>query len=292
MSLAEKALIDYQEQRFHACVPIVLALLDGLVNELHEKRRGFFSENVDLQAWDSIAAHEKGLTALAKIFQKGRYKTTTEQIRLPYRNGILHGMDLGYDNKMIAAKCWAALFAVRDWAAKAERGLIEAPPPKPEKSWTDLFRQIRETDEDKKRLAEWRPRQIVVGKDVPNTGEPAMFGEGSPERKVIEFLCYWKARNYGRMAEHLPDTSGRISRIAGEVREIYGSIFLDKFAIEEITDKGPVITIVKVRLWCRRNGDASDNVLEFRLFSQDKNDRPAIPGKQGAVWRLTAWPML
>jgi hypothetical protein len=122
MALAEKALVDYQEERYHASVPVVLAVLDGLVNELHEKRRGFFSENVDLQAWDSIAAHEKGLNALVKIFQKGRYTTTTEQIRVPYRNGILHGMDLGYDNKMVAAKCWAALFAVRDWACRPRLG--------------------------------------------------------------------------------------------------------------------------------------------------------------------------
>src|SRR6266702_1529055 len=52
MPLAEKALIDYREERYHACVPVVLALLDGLVNELHEKRRGFFAEGVNLTAWD------------------------------------------------------------------------------------------------------------------------------------------------------------------------------------------------------------------------------------------------
>ena len=292
MSLAEKALIDYQEQRYHACVPVVLALIDGLVNELHEKRRGFFSENVDLQAWDSIAAHEKGLNALARIFQRGRYKTTTEQIRLPYRNGILHGMDLGYDNKMVAAKSWAALFAVRDWAARAEGGLIEAPPPKPEKSWSDLFRQIRETEEDKKRLEARSPRQVVVGKDVPNTGEPTMFSEGSPERTVVEFLCYWKARNYGRMAEYLPDVSGPISKVAGEVRELYGSTLLDKFEIEQIVEKGPVITLVQVRLWYRKNGDSGDGVLAFRVLSQDAKGHPAVSGKPGSVWRLTTWPML
>ena len=38
--LAQKALIDYREARYHACVPVVLALLDGIVNEAHEKGRG------------------------------------------------------------------------------------------------------------------------------------------------------------------------------------------------------------------------------------------------------------
>jgi hypothetical protein len=292
MSLAEKALVDYEEQRYHASVPVVLALLDGLVNELHERRRGFFSENVDLQAWDSIAAHEKGLNALTKIFQKGRYKTTTEQIKLPYRNGILHGMDVGYDNKMVAAKCWAALFAVRDWAVKAEGGLIEAPPPKPEKTWSDLFRQIRENEEDKKRLQKWKPRQLAVGKDIPITGEPATFPEGSPERTVVEFLSYWKAKNYGRMAEYLPDTSRPISKAAGEVREIYASTILNRFEIDQINDKAPAVSIIQVRLWFCRHGDSGDRVVEFRVLSQDAEGNPVVRTKPGAKWRLAIWPTL
>jgi hypothetical protein len=40
LPLAEKALIDYREERYHACVPVVLALIDGMVNELHLKARG------------------------------------------------------------------------------------------------------------------------------------------------------------------------------------------------------------------------------------------------------------
>jgi hypothetical protein len=292
MALAEKALVDYQEERYHASVPVVLAVLDGLVNELHEKRRGFFSENVDLQAWDSIAAHEKGLNALAKIFQKGRYTTTTEQIRVPYRNGILHGMDLGYDNKMVAAKCWAALFAVRDWAVKAEGDLIEAPPPKPEKSWSDLFRQIRENEEDKKRLQSWTPRQLAVGKDVPITGEPDIFVEGSPERTVVEFLSYWKAKNYGRMAEYLTDTFGPIRKVAGQVRETYGSTVLNRFEIDQITEQAPAISIIQVRLWYCRKEDSGDRVVEFRLLSQDAKGNPVVCTKPGAKWRLAIWPTL
>ena len=138
MPLARKALIDYQEERYHACIPVVLALLDGMVNEIyqkvHKKRYGFFAEDVDLIAWDSIAAHSKGLNKLARTFRSGRYTTTTEIIDIPYRNGILHGMDLGYDNKTVAAKAWAALFATGEWALKAEQGLLTPPQPEREKT--------------------------------------------------------------------------------------------------------------------------------------------------------------
>ena len=172
MRLARKALDDYLEGRFHACIPVVLALLDGLVNELHEKNRGFFAEGTELEAWDSIAAHSKGLNALSDIFRKGRRKTIVEQITVPYRHGIMHGMDLGYDNRIVAAKTWAALFALRDWALKAERGLLRSPPEEPEITWRGIIQQLRENSEENARLQEWKPREIQLGEDVPVTGEP------------------------------------------------------------------------------------------------------------------------
>ncbi len=208
MPLAQKALIDYQEGRYHACIPVILALLDGMVSELHQQRLGFFAEDVNLEAWDSVAAHNKGLNVLKGIFQKCRRKTTTAEITIPYRNGILHGMDLGYDNRTVAAKTWAALFAARDWAIKAERGLLKPPPPETPPTWGDTFRKIRELSDDKIRLKEWEPRVIRLGQEIPQSGSPEAFDHGTPERKLSEYLSYWKARNYGFMAQCLSTILG------------------------------------------------------------------------------------
>jgi len=76
--LAELAWIDYQEGRYHACIPVVLAQLDGLVNDLHQPKKGFFSTGVNLEAWDSIAAHSKGLQVLSILLGKGRDRTRVE----------------------------------------------------------------------------------------------------------------------------------------------------------------------------------------------------------------------
>ena len=76
LRLAELALADYREGRHHACVPVVLAQLDGMVNELGNQ--GFFSENVNLEAWDSIAAYDGGLNELKSLLFRQRSKTTTE----------------------------------------------------------------------------------------------------------------------------------------------------------------------------------------------------------------------
>jgi hypothetical protein len=283
MSLAEKALIDYREERYHACVPVMLALLDGMVNEVHEKRRGFFAQEVDLQAWDSIAAHSKGLNVLTKIFQTGHYKTTTEPVTIPYRNGILHGMDLGYDNKMVAAKAWAALFAARDWAVRAEGGKLAEPPKEPEKGLLQVLseaaEQQRKLNEDRARLDAWCPRSIRVGEDVLKSGEPKAFAEGTPERKLVEFLTYWKARNYGRMAQcfaRMLKTS--VNKDAAKVRTNYQSKKLQSFELLAIDDKAAAVTEITVRLWYEED-QATECDVTFRILNEDAEANPAARDK-------------
>jgi hypothetical protein len=222
VALAEKAIIDYEEGRYHACVPVVLSLLDGLVNDLHEKQIGFFAQNASLEAWDSIAGHSKGLEKLAALLRSPRPRTTTIQIDIPYRHGILHGRDLGYDNKLVAAKAWAALFAVRDWAIKAEREMLAPPPPQPEKTWGNLFRQLIENSNDKKLLDSWSPRDIHPDIDFPASGAPENYELDTPERALVEFLSHWRAKNYGRMATFiLTQLKESPGKDAGRVRQRY-----------------------------------------------------------------------
>ncbi|SLK17329.1 MULTISPECIES: hypothetical protein [unclassified Paenibacillus] len=166
MELASKALLDYEEKRYHACVPVVLALTDGLVNELHEDHKGISAGSTQLEAWDSIAAHSQGLGKLVKIIRKGRRKTTTEPISLPYRNGILHGTDLSYDNETVAAKTWALLFAVGEWASKVERGETAAPEDKPEESFLDIFEKVQEIENFKQEIESWKPREFISIKKI------------------------------------------------------------------------------------------------------------------------------
>src|SRR6266704_4214353 len=55
LSLLEKALDDYLQERYHACVPVVLMQLDGFVSDVGKNHSGFFREGVNLEAWESIA---------------------------------------------------------------------------------------------------------------------------------------------------------------------------------------------------------------------------------------------
>lgn len=290
MLLAKKALTDYEEERYHACVPVVLALLDGLVNELHERRRGFFSEDIDLSAWDSVAGHSKGLNVLATIFQKGRYKTTTEHITIPYRNGILHGMDLGYDNKMVAAKTWAALFSARDWAIKAEKGLINAPPEQPEKTWSDIFQQMKETAADKELIEQWEAREVKVGVDIPETGTSDMFENDSPEEKLAEYLTLWKAKNYGYMARCLSPIFGPpVKKAPAQIRDVFQCKTLKSFVFKEVSDEAAAITEIKTDLLYEEDGKEVNKAVGFRLVYIESDGNPEIRGKPNCQWAIVNW---
>lgn len=286
--LAQKALVDYTEGRYHACVPVVLALLDGMVNDLGP--RGFFTEGVNLEAWDSIAAHSKGLAELAKVLGKVRRKTTTEPISLPYRNGILHGLDLGYDNKAVAAKSWAALFAARDWALKVEQGQIVAPPDQPKPTLRGILRQIRENADDNARLDAWVPRTMHPGHDFPESGEPEVYQDETPEQKLAEFITYWKARNYGRMAQCLPiEKRNHLNKTAGELRSHYEAKRLQAFEIVELCDRAAGMTVIKTKLIYEENESLGESIMDFYLINQDILGKPLARGKPGSAWVLSTF---
>ena len=119
---------DTIDKKYYSCIPTLLMVIDGSVNDI-DKNKGFFTETTDLTAWDSIAAHSSGLSVIRDVFNSTRKKTTTESIDMPYRNGILHGRDLGFANEIITAKCWATLIAIKDWAKAVKDGKKNIPEP-------------------------------------------------------------------------------------------------------------------------------------------------------------------
>jgi hypothetical protein len=288
--LALKALTDYEEARYHACIPVILALMDGMVNELHQQRRGFFAEGVSLEAWDSVAAHSLGLGQLVRVMTRTRQTTVVDQITIPYRNGIMHGMDLGYDNKKVAAKCWAALFAARDWAVRAEQKRLDAPPDTPPPSWKGIFRQLSKQADFKKRLGEWRPRTLYIGIGVPPTGDPEEFQEGTPERKLAEYLIYWRTRNYGHMAKCLSIKSGySANKLPKAIREIYESNKLSSFAFLSINDQAAALTKIETQIVYLQGGIPVERTVQFILKCEDLEGHGAVRGFPDSVWVVQNW---
>ncbi len=242
-------------------------------------------------AWDSIAAHEQGLGQLAKILGQSRKKTRTDEISLPYRHGILHGMDLGYATKRVAAKTWAALFATADWARRIEQGEKEPQPEDSQPSWPELLGQLLGNADDRARLEIWAPREIEVGRDIPPAAPPSDYTEGTPERSLAEFLELWRVRNYGKMANYLPYPRLKsLGPLAGELREIYGDHPLIDYHMQSISDEAAAVTEIAVA--CQfAEGISPDRTVTFRLVNQDEQGNPVIRGRPDAAWVIInyAW---
>jgi len=283
--LAELAREDYLSGRYHACVPLLLSLLDGLVNDV-SKHVGFFAENVDLTAWDCIAAHESGLQTLASILTKGRNKTNEDPISIPYRNGILHGRELAFDNKVVAAKCWAALFAARDWAGALDDGKKD-PKPKEEVSWKKLFKQISETNRMKKSIEEWKPR---ISEDIPYLpfeGDISNLPENTPEYAVAAFLDHWCNRRFGPIAEALlyfTDTPK--GKKAGMARQDFGTHVPASFKVLGVDDQAAAVTHVTAELHFEVDERAKFKEVSVRAIYQDLENNPSVRSIPDGHWKI------
>ena len=283
--LAEKAKEDYLAGRYHACVPVVLTIIDGIVNDIEQK--GFFAQGVDLTAWDSIAAHSSGLQELSKLFNTARKKKYTETITVPYRHGILHGRDLGYANKVVAAKTWATLFSIRDWAMALKQGKKVPKENEPEPSLLEVLKSYAKTQEQKKKIEAWRPRNLKPDKDFPAYGSPEDYGTHTPERELAQFFQFWSTNNYGKMAG-LMKTFGDypLSKRAGEVRLNFQGKSLEGYKLIEIKDEAAAITEITVEVTLNHKDKILTEKFSVRMILEDSEGNPALKEELDGNWRI------
>ncbi len=210
-NIIEKANEDYESKRFSSCVLHLLITIDGSVNDIEDT--GFFANKINLSAWDSIAGHSSGLGKLKELFNKNRKGTNTKEIFIPYRNGILHGRDINFNNKYVAAKCWSALIAIYDWAmALKDKGRTD-PEKAPVPGLIEITRDFIQALRDKAIVL---PRKLEIGKDVPEWGIPEQYELGSPERKAVEFMSYWQKKQWDRTTPMLQRNLSKIDIISEE----------------------------------------------------------------------------
>lgn len=285
MRLVELAKEDYLAGRYHACTPLLLSLMDGLVNDV-SRHVGLFADNADLTAWDCIAAHESGLQALVTLMTKGRGKTNEESISVPYRHGILHGRELAFDNRIVAAKTWAALFAIRDWAEALAEGK-KMPAPKQESTWSELLQSLNKTQETKRLLDAWKPREKEDFSYLPCDGLSPSLPENSPERMVAEFMENWRLGRFAPLADSLSHTYDMaMGKKAGEARQDFGKYKVVSFQIVNVEDRTPAYSTVTIRATFSAENDVFEEELKVSAGYQDEKGLPVCRLESGGKWTL------
>ena len=290
MARAKQAHADHLAGRYDMVVLTLLTLIDGMVQDASTERRGFFAEGTDLRAYDSIVAHDAGLMELARIFSRTRPRTNSETLTIPYRNGILHGTDLDFGNQLVVTKLWALLFALREWALKSERGELQAPPPKPEPTWKEVFKGIAESHRENANLAVWKPRKVVFGTDLPATGTPDLYETGMPEHTLVTILCAWKTGNYGTIRDCMCRSFQQLPKkeLFKELRNWIANRPLKAFTLERFEREVPGALDIATSL---RFANDPDRVypLSFRLVSETHAGKPSFEGAADARWGLLRW---
>ncbi|WP_369221542.1 hypothetical protein AB5J52_06815 [Streptomyces sp. R39] len=277
MALVHKAQDDYFSEKYYACIHVLLSVMDGFVNEFETVRRGLHArEAEELRAWDSVVGHHMGLTNAHKTFTKGKSTTNEEPVFELYRNGIVHGSILNYDNAVVATKAWNRLFAVTDWA----RARIKEQQPPPEKtSWKEVFAQIAENDKRMRANEAWQPSTWRPGEDD--------FAEHPARELADEFLTAWVAKNYGRMTQAI---STEVRQPHGNamprlVRIEYEGFDLKSYEVTAIDHTAPAVCLIGVVL---RFGDGSQQTVNLRWLYEDADGQPIASSLPG-VWRLRNW---
>jgi hypothetical protein len=290
------ALEDHFNGRYYASVPLFLMLIDGFVNDVEQI--GFFADKVKLDVWDTIAAHSSGLSAIQKIFNKSRKKTTDEEIDLPYRNGILHGRDLGYTNVNVSAKALSTLLALGDWVIEIKKGKKgvdkEFIPPTLEESTTQLVNSLEslaETQRQRELMYKWQRREINVGEDIPAKGDLTEYGEDTPERTVMQLLAYVEMKNYGKLAMMIEFNRkyDSVKKLAGKLREVFKGKKLVDYKLVNVYDNASAVSEVETELIFEREADGKQitDQRTFRLMYEGEDGDPVPRGYKQAEWKVT-----
>ena len=201
----------------------------------------------------------------------------------------MHGTDLGYDNKIVAAKVWAALFAVRDWALKVEQDRLEEPPPNQNLSFIELFKQIQKTHDTKEQLGQWEPR-IFSDEDIPKSENPKDYPSQTPEHQIVEFLALWEAKNYGHMANYIQVSRGKSPKeMPKAIRETFGTVELIRFQILHIEDAAAAATNILVKLEYELGTNSKEKDFNFRLLYLNADGKAEVRSEPGHRWIISNW---
>ncbi|MFE9244967.1 hypothetical protein [Nocardiopsis sp. NPDC006938] len=241
MEMLKKALADYEAGRYYSTVFVLLSVMDGFVNDIDRAaRRGLHAQaEEDMVAWDSVVGHHLGLAHAHRSFTKSYKKTEIAEVNELFRNGIMHGTLVNFDNQIVATKAWNRLFAVVDWADSRER---HAKPVEPTPTFRESFLGWKDAQQRKARVEDWKPYEYV----------PDFSSEDLPEvaRVCVDFLEKWQRGQWGLVGSYFLEISARssIGKLAPMARDLYRAFELSEWKISCVRHVAAAVALADVEL--------------------------------------------
>lgn len=226
MELLQKAFADYEAGRYYSSVLVLLSVMDGFVNDIDTSaRQGLHARSPeDMVAWDSVVGHHLGLSHAHQTFTKGFYQTKTIEVTELFRNGIVHGTLVNFDNSIVATKAWNRLFAVADWA---DARSLQMKPRSPNPSLSEVMDQWNGIQDQKARLSQWQPYEYS-----PSSNTPQEVTE-----LCTDFLDRWQKQQWGLLGHHFMELGGvrsSVGKRAVEAKDLYDTFQLSTWTVLKV----------------------------------------------------------
>lgn len=291
-TLIDQAFDEHFSGRYYASVPLFLIIIDGAIND-YTKSKGFFAEGTDVTAWDCLVGCSDGLTKMKRIFNTGRNKTNHEEIRFPFRNGILHGRDINYGNEYVSCKCVSLMFALADWMSMKDSE--DARKEKYEKdmnspSLDELIKKKKEISQDRGLIKQWTKRTIIIGEDIPAVPTEHDSSEHQYLIPLIRAFEAWRVKNYGDLSiyfKNMFDSDLSEKKRAGQCRHLFQRKNLISYELKEVEERTCALTRVSVQAEWEDYGNVFSEPLEFGIAYQ--GEIGAFPWKGNGKWIIIPW---
>src|SRR5699024_10798191 len=113
LPLLRAALEDYRHSRNYSVVLVLIAVMDGFVNDFDKQaRKGLQSrEAKEMCAWDNVVGGHLGLANAHKASTRTCKKTIGEEVYELHRHGIVHGVSRMFENYFVCTTAWSHLLA-------------------------------------------------------------------------------------------------------------------------------------------------------------------------------------
>lgn len=284
--LFDRAVERSAAEDYLSAVPLILSIIDGICTTTTAKHP--FSGGADAPVFDTIASGPGGLSEGFVLLGSTRRKLDTSPISVPFRHGIVHGLNPDYGHAIVAAKAFNLLQATVDYFDRrrdeAERLAKAAEEQKPA-DWRELGRGLVKNAETKKRLDSWKARPSVTDAVIARSGSEHDLEVQSPEAAAADYLSLLVARNFGALARLTVDYPKRpIGYRAGRIRDDLKQVTVTSWIITGVEDTAPAMSNVAVEMSGTMNGQPWTGSQKMRLmYANDDND-PEVRGVDGASW--------
>lgn len=282
----ERAVERATAEDFLSAIPLVLSVIDGICTTSTGKHP--FSGGADAPVFDSQTSGPGGLSEGLALLGSTRRKLHADAISLPFRHGIVHGLNPNYGHPVVAAKAFNLLQATVDYFDRrrdeAERIAKAAEEQKPI-DLRELGENLRKNAETKRALQQWRARPVVSGVPLASSDTPANLPVGTPEAFVAHYLSLLTDQNYGELAKATVDYPKRpIGYRAGKLRENLKSVRLTGWTITGIEDTAPAMSRVTAMLEGRLDNKMWRGERAMRVMFADEDHEVLVRNQLGGTW--------